>query len=131
LGKALTELRDERAQVAKELDGLERAGAGRSPADVTRKVAAAIEKLRQLRTQLGDTDPSRLREVLRQMIVIIDLHFESERKRKKTYHRLVEGRVRLRPQRVLSGASIELCPECDRNTSSIRRMPRLQRYAAI
>jgi DNA invertase Pin-like site-specific DNA recombinase len=129
LSAALTELRGERERLAHDLEARERA-LGVRPEDVERTVAAAVEALRQLRERLRQADPAQLREVLRQMVAGIDLYFEALPKRKKVYHRLVRGVVRLRPQ--AGGApGIKNCQAWERNTSSTRRTPRLQRYGAM
>jgi site-specific DNA recombinase len=102
LSEALTELRGERDRLARELEAQEKSLRG-NPDDVERKVAAAVAILRSLRDRLGEADPARLREVFRQMLTGIDLYFESLPKRKKVYHRLVKGVVKLRPQLDLCG----------------------------
>jgi DNA invertase Pin-like site-specific DNA recombinase len=115
LNEALTAARKERDAVARELEALERS-LGSKPQDVERKVAAAVEALRGLRERLSEADPAKLREVLRQMVTVIDLYFESLPKRKKVYHRLVKGVARLRPQAGLS--NFELCQGSSRTPTS-------------
>jgi DNA invertase Pin-like site-specific DNA recombinase len=125
LSAALTELRGERDRLARDLEARER-GLGANPEAVERKVVAAVEALHKLRERLAEANPEQLREVLHQMVAGIDLYFEALPKRKKVYHRLRRGVVRLRP-RLGASLGIEERQVCDRITSSIRRMPRLQR----
>ena len=128
LGEALTNLRSERDRLARELEAQERS-LGEKPEEVARKVAAAVEALRTLHKRLEEANPAQLREVLRQMVVGIDLYFESVPKRQRVYHRLIKRVVRLRPQREVAG--IKNCQVCDRKISSMRRMPRCHRKGAI
>jgi DNA invertase Pin-like site-specific DNA recombinase len=120
LGEALTELRQERERVAREIEEQERSDV--NPEKIKQTVADAVDALRQLHDLLGSADLGQLREVFRQMLVGIELFFEAIPKKKRTYHRLVRGVARLRPQANLS--DIRLCPVSDRKTSSMRRIPR-------
>jgi DNA invertase Pin-like site-specific DNA recombinase len=102
VSEALTEVRQKRAQVARELEALERSLA--TPAgELERVVNDAITVLYQLRDRICGAEPDRLREVLKQMVSSIELYFEEEPKKKKVYHRLVRGVVKLRPQVDVSG----------------------------
>jgi hypothetical protein len=122
--EALSELRDERAKVARELDALERVIA-KPPEDLERTVNEAMAKLGQLRDRLAEVQPDRLREVLRQIVSSVVLYFDSEQRKVKVYHRLIKGVVKLRP--LLNVARIKECQACEMNTSSMRWMPRFQR----
>jgi DNA invertase Pin-like site-specific DNA recombinase len=128
VNQALTELREQRDRLARELAGLERTLA--TPREeIEQTINAAVDALAELRERFASADPTQLREVFRQMVSSIVLHFEAEPRRVKTYHRLVKGVVKLRPQ--LDVRSIKECQDCERNTSSMRRMPRCQRNGAI
>jgi DNA invertase Pin-like site-specific DNA recombinase len=127
LNDALSELRAERDRLDRELQALGRTP-GASLAEVERVVKAAVQGLRDLGRRLDSADPAKVRQVLLQMVVSIDLFFEPVPKRKKVYHNLVKGVVKLRPQ--LDVSEVEDCHACDRNTSSTRRTPRCQRYGA-
>jgi DNA invertase Pin-like site-specific DNA recombinase len=128
LNANLTELRAERARLARNLESQERA-LGVKPAEAERLVASAVEALRRLGELLNRAEPGQLREVMRQLVAGIDLYFEAVPKRQRVFHTLVKGVVRLRPQ--AAGPVIGECQAWDRNTSSIRRMPRCQRKGAI
>jgi DNA invertase Pin-like site-specific DNA recombinase len=96
LNANLTEWRQERARLARELEGQDCADV--KPAEVERLVAAAIDALRRLAELLDQADPSKLREALRRMVTGIDLYFEAVPKEKRVFHRLLKGVVRLHPQ---------------------------------
>jgi DNA invertase Pin-like site-specific DNA recombinase len=127
LNAALTELRHERDRLAAEL-GEADARKGQE-ADLAALVEEAVGKLRALAERLNDADPARLREVLSQMVKTIELYFEAVPKKRKVYHRLVKGVVKLRPQ--VDEARIGLRPACERNTSSMRLIPRPSRKGVM
>jgi DNA invertase Pin-like site-specific DNA recombinase len=102
LSAALSELREERKRLARDLDGLERA-LGNKPADVRREILAAIDSLRELRESLHTEDMELLREVLLRLVVRIDLYYEAIPKRKNVYHRLIRGSIRLRHPNQVAG----------------------------
>ena len=114
LNEALTGLRTERDRLEAELRAAE---ARREPnIDIDALVENAVKRFRVLGEGLADADPARLREVLRQMVVEIVLHFESIPKKTRVYHRLVQGVVTLRPQ--LDEERIGLCHGCESATTS-------------
>jgi site-specific DNA recombinase len=115
LNAALTDLRNEREQLARDLDAAERA-AGASPTDIDGRIAAAIDALRDLQERLDAASPDQIREVLRQMVTKVELFFESVPKRKKTFHKVVRGVVRLRPQQDVT--SIKERQACGRTRTS-------------
>jgi site-specific DNA recombinase len=127
LNEALTELRTERDRLEAELRKAEARKSDEE--DVAATVEEAIEKLRTLAKWIADADPARLREMLRQMLVKVELYFEAVPKRKNVYHRLARGVATLRSQ--LGEGRFGECQACDRNTSSTRLMPRCQRNGAM
>jgi hypothetical protein len=105
LNEALTGLREERDRLALELQDAE---ARKEPElDVEAVVEEAVGRLRTLGERLDETDPTRLREVLRQMIERIDLYYEEPPERKaREWFRLERGVVRLRPQLQFEGCAL-------------------------
>lgn len=108
LQEALTNLRQQRARLQKELDVVEREQS--IPLEqAAEMVQKAIERLHLLDQRLRDADQTQLREVLRQMVSRIDLYFEETTERKKReWYRFARGLVKLRPQLEfeVSGASV-------------------------
>jgi DNA invertase Pin-like site-specific DNA recombinase len=97
LNDALTALRGERERLAAELSDAE---ARRGPElDIEETVKKAVDRLRTLAEWLQEVDPKRLREVLRQIFVRVDLYYESvEGRTKRSPFRLEKGVAQLRPQ---------------------------------
>jgi hypothetical protein len=107
--EALTELRDQRAKLAHELDALERSLAVPLE-DAKQIIKEAVEELRHLRERLKTDDMHELRELFRRILSSIVLYFEAQPKRVKVYHRLIKGVVKLRPQ--LDVGRIKDCQDC-------------------
>jgi hypothetical protein len=97
LNDALTALRGERERLAA---GLSDAEARRGPElDIEGTVKKAVDRLRTLAERLQEVDPKRLREVLRQMFVRVDLYYQPlEGRTKRSPFRLEKGVAQLRPQ---------------------------------
>jgi DNA invertase Pin-like site-specific DNA recombinase len=104
LNEALTTLRAERDQLADELHDAE---ARQEPEiDTEAAVEKAVARLRTLGERLGDADPRRLREVMRQMVARIDLFYETTPGRKwRSPFRLERGVVKFRPQVPFEGCA--------------------------
>jgi DNA invertase Pin-like site-specific DNA recombinase len=118
--EALTELRDQRAKLAHELQALERSMAVPLE-DAKQIIKEAVEELRHLRERLKTDDVDELREVFRRIISSIVLYFEAHPKRVKVYHRLIKGVVKLRPQ--LDVRRIKDCQDCDNNPPWMGQRP--------
>src|SRR5262249_28378035 len=114
--EALSELRAERAEVARDLEAAERT-AKVPPEQTEQTVDAAIAELHRLRERLAEADPEKVRDVLRRIVSSIDLYFEPQPKKVKVYHRLVRGVVKLRPQ--LDVSRIKECHGSSRTRTSI------------
>jgi DNA invertase Pin-like site-specific DNA recombinase len=124
VSEALTELRGRRDKLAKELDAVERA-LSKPAAEVEQMVDRAVAVLYHLRERIHEARPDHLREVLRQMVTSIELYFEGRPSKERTYHRLVKGVLKLRPQLDVSGikecqssslmptsTTLTACPPC-------------------
>jgi site-specific DNA recombinase len=84
-----------RDQLARELEGLDREQQT-SAEDVEAQVDRAIERLFEMKQELEQAPPERLRAVLKKLIVRVDLYFE-EPGRPRQWFRFSKGVVRLRP----------------------------------
>src|SRR5262249_44894419 len=83
LNQELTALRNQRAQLAKELDREERSQA--VPVEEMReRVERAVAKLATLGEQLHGTASDKLRPVLLKLVSRVDVYFDAERKAHKT-----------------------------------------------
>jgi DNA invertase Pin-like site-specific DNA recombinase len=97
LSEALTALRHQRDQVARELGRAERDQAI-PVGEMGEKVDQAIAKLHALRDDLQGIPAERLRPFLRELITRIEVYFEAEPKRQRTHYHFARGVVKLRPQ---------------------------------
>jgi DNA invertase Pin-like site-specific DNA recombinase len=66
-------------------------------AELAAKVNAAVARLSALREELAGVDPSRLGEVLRRLVVGIDVYFEAEQHGRRPWYVFRKGVVKLRP----------------------------------
>jgi hypothetical protein len=104
LNRALGDLARERDAVASEVARLEVSSPDRRETDQA-TVEKVIERRRSLGQHLANAKPERLREVLHQMLVRVDLHYEelgADRK-KRQWKRLLKGVATLKPQVGFSG----------------------------
>lgn len=96
------ELVEELALVQRERHRIttELAQAGRltGPMDVDAEAERVADELRDLGEHLTDTDPAILREVLHHFVSRITCRWEAQPGRLRGVYRLVEGKVKLRPQ---------------------------------
>jgi DNA invertase Pin-like site-specific DNA recombinase len=99
-----------RGQLAKELDGLEKQK-GATAEEVDAIVDRAIARLFDLSKGLDDAAPERLRAILKQLVVRVDLYFE-EPGRPRQWFRFSKGVIKLRPfvQVVSSEGSVTSLP---------------------
>jgi DNA invertase Pin-like site-specific DNA recombinase len=89
------EWKEERDRLATELEALSRPAAG---PDLDEMVKAAEEQLYRLREAVQEADAGMVRELLREMISKVDLHFSHTVKRRQVRSRITKGVIHLRPQ---------------------------------
>jgi hypothetical protein len=104
LNRALGDLVRERDAVAAEVARMEVTVPDRRAVDQA-TVEKAIASLRRLGQELASAKPERVREVLLQMLVRVDLHYEELGAdwKKRQWKKFLKGVATLRPQVVLSG----------------------------
>jgi site-specific DNA recombinase len=100
------ELTEELALVQAERDRIRaelvQAAKRATPVDVEVEAEAIADSLMQLGERLADSDPAIVREVFHRLVSKIECRWQQRETGKRTRWDLVEGRVKLRPQALLS-----------------------------
>jgi site-specific DNA recombinase len=93
----------DRDRLAAELRRLQKPGPA---ADVEEAVRAVEAKLARLRETLADAEPCQVREVLREMVSKVELHFDIQPRKGKTRSIFRRGLIYVRPQEGLDLSSM-------------------------
>jgi hypothetical protein len=107
LNDGLTDLRAERAKVARQIADAEQARA-KPVAEATAAVEEALARLDTLRERLAEAPPDKLGEVLRLLVTRVDVYFEPVTKGKRQWYRFTRGVVKLRPILDVQGCDEQL-----------------------
>ena len=97
LGAELARLRRDRDRMASELTALSET----DPVDLESEVEATVDRLWRLADELEKPDPARLRELIRRMVVRIDLWFDAKQNGPRVERPLSKGCIDLRPDPLL------------------------------